>query len=385
MRICRRTWWRASAPTTLLAKRRRRRLARPRPKLSHSCWPIRWWSACPPHDGYSSCGYGLYIYVRHSNGYVTRYAHLSSTAFGIGMSGISVEAGQIIGTSGNTGWSTGPHLHLEVKNQDGGETDPFNPNLWKDGQWANPSRPIPEPANGGEPLNILVDDTTNNTGGFSKGGGGGFLNPCTGDCQGWSSATAGIGTHMYHTAADGVNAVSQWAEWDPPGIPDGGAIYEILIHVPDANATSWQAPYVVVHADGTAVGAVDQYGLNNQWVSIGAYRMNPGNYVWTHDASGEGYNQHCPGTYCRLGVDAVKFVRRGTVYLPDIRYANGGWTSSLMLRNNGGGYARTVVRFLRGDGSVVAIMREDGRLQRRRIGTVVSSGIAVGAASRHPI
>jgi hypothetical protein len=236
-----------------------------------------------------------------------------------------------------------------VRNPSDQPTDPFNPNLWKDGQWASPSRPIPEPVNGGE---ILVDDSTTSSGGFSKGGGGGFQNPCTGDCQGWTSAAIGINDHMYHTPADGASIISQWAKWSPPGIQTGGAIYEVFVHVPNDNATTWQAPYVISHANGTSAGVVDQYGLNNQWVSIGAYQMNPGHYVWTHDASGEVYNQHCSATYCKLGVDAVKFVRRGTIYLPDIRCNNDGWSSQLVLRNNGGGYARTVVRFLRSDGSI---------------------------------
>ncbi|MBK8799242.1 MAG: peptidoglycan DD-metalloendopeptidase family protein [Anaerolineales bacterium] len=309
---------------------------------------VQWYNDnCHQHNTNSSCGYGLHTIVRHDNGYRTIYAHLSTAAFSIGTTGIALNSGQVIGTSGHTGWSTGPHLHFEVRNSSNQPTDPFSPSLWKDGQWTSPSRPIPEPVNGGE---ILVDDSTTSSGGFSKGGGGGFQNPCTGDCQGWTSATIGINNHMYHTPADGINIISQWAEQRRSAYRLG-AIYEVFVHVPNDNATSWQAPYVISHANGTSAGVVDQYGLNNQWVSIGAYQMNPGHYIWTHDASGEVYNQHCSTTYCKLGVDAVKFVRRGTIYLPDIRYNNGGWSSKLVLRNNGGGYARTVVRFLKSDGS----------------------------------
>lgn len=316
---------------------------------------VRWYSNAPECHGPTNdptCGYGLHIYIQHDNGYVTRYAHLSSSVYAIGTSGTAVQSGQVIGASGNTGWSTGPHLHFEVKNEFGGAVDPYNPSLWKDGQWASPSRSMPEPVNGGE---IQVDDTTNNSGGFSKGSGGVFQNVCTGDCGGWSSATAGVGGHMYHTAADG-GTINQWAMWAPSGLDTGSAIYEVFVHVPNSNATSWQAPYVISHAEGVNAGVVDQLGLNNQWVSIGAYRMGPGHYVWTHDASGEAYNQHCVGTYCRLGVDAVKFVRRGTIYLPDIR-SDGGWSSQLFLRNDGGGYARTVVKFLRGDGSIACTVQ----------------------------
>jgi murein DD-endopeptidase MepM/ murein hydrolase activator NlpD len=58
-----------------------------------------------------SSGYGKLIIIEH-NGYRTYYAHLSSIFV---YKGQFVEAGQIIGLSGNTGTSTGPHLHFEIR------------------------------------------------------------------------------------------------------------------------------------------------------------------------------------------------------------------------------------------------------------------------------
>ena len=58
-------------------------------------------------------GYGKYISIRHSAVYQTNYAHLQDYAKGI-RRGAKVQQGQIIGYSGNTGSSTGPHLHYEV-------------------------------------------------------------------------------------------------------------------------------------------------------------------------------------------------------------------------------------------------------------------------------
>ncbi|MDX2265258.1 MAG: M23 family metallopeptidase [Hyphomicrobiales bacterium] len=58
-------------------------------------------------------GYGNYIRIRHSNGYKTAYAHQSRFAPGIAR-GVKVRQGQIIGYVGNTGLSSGPHLHYEV-------------------------------------------------------------------------------------------------------------------------------------------------------------------------------------------------------------------------------------------------------------------------------
>ena len=57
--------------------------------------------------------YGNYIRIRHANGYQTAYAHMSRLAPGAAP-GVRVRQNQIIGYSGNTGFSTGPHLHYEV-------------------------------------------------------------------------------------------------------------------------------------------------------------------------------------------------------------------------------------------------------------------------------
>jgi murein DD-endopeptidase MepM/ murein hydrolase activator NlpD len=64
--------------------------------------------------------YGNLVTVRHGNGVETRYAHLSATTV---KAGDHVDAGQQIGNVGTTGYSTGPHLHFEVR-KDGQAIDP---------------------------------------------------------------------------------------------------------------------------------------------------------------------------------------------------------------------------------------------------------------------
>lgn len=71
-------------------------------------------------SGYDGGGYGNFLVVRHYNGLETLYGHLSRKGY---ESGMFVKAGDEIGKGGNTGRSTGSHLHFETRY----EGNPFNP------------------------------------------------------------------------------------------------------------------------------------------------------------------------------------------------------------------------------------------------------------------
>ncbi len=71
--------------------------------------------------GWTDIGYGYLIAIDHANGYQTYYAHLSNIFV---VEGDAVYAGQVIGAMGNTGNSTGPHLHYEIR-YDGYPTNPL--------------------------------------------------------------------------------------------------------------------------------------------------------------------------------------------------------------------------------------------------------------------
>lgn len=75
--------------------------------------------------GYDEDGYGYFIVIRHGNSIKTLYGHLSQILV---KEGQKVNRGQIIGKVGDTGMTTGPHLHFEVI---------------KNGKRINPKRYIP--------------------------------------------------------------------------------------------------------------------------------------------------------------------------------------------------------------------------------------------------
>ena len=67
-------------------------------------------------------GYGYVVYIQHEGGRETRYGHLSRVLVSVGE---RVEQGEKIALSGNTGRSTGPHLHFELR-INGASVNPFD-------------------------------------------------------------------------------------------------------------------------------------------------------------------------------------------------------------------------------------------------------------------
>ncbi|MFE3328322.1 M23 family metallopeptidase [Streptomyces sp. NPDC059176] len=65
-----------------------------------------------PYGGGDGSAYGNAIVIKHANGRYSQYAHLSKIKVSIGQ---SVKTGQTIALSGNTGNSSGPHLHFEIR------------------------------------------------------------------------------------------------------------------------------------------------------------------------------------------------------------------------------------------------------------------------------
>jgi LysM repeat protein len=66
-------------------------------------------------------GYGILVELDHGNGFRTRYGHFSQLVVGAGQ---AVHQGDLLGYCGSTGWSTGPHLHFEIR-KNGVPQDPM--------------------------------------------------------------------------------------------------------------------------------------------------------------------------------------------------------------------------------------------------------------------
>lgn len=193
-----------------------------------------------------NCLFGLYVRINHSvagETNYTYYAHLSVARTTMG----TVRKGEWIGTSGNSGNSTGPHLHFEVRHgcatagrpPAGCAVNPDNAggsgvSLWNDGEWAgaNPANSVPEwrfptlSTYGGE---TIIDDNPNNTAGFTKGRN--ISIACPPDtCPFWFRVTTAGYSGDYYWTNDNDGVVDYWAEWRP-SLPTFGN-YEVSAWIP---------------------------------------------------------------------------------------------------------------------------------------------------------
>ena len=86
-------------------------------------------------------GYGNAVLIKHGNGYLTHYGHMSVITVKAGQ---TVTAGAKIGEEGSTGHSTGPHLHFEV--HQGTYKNPIEPTAWMHARGVDIVGCVPLPA-----------------------------------------------------------------------------------------------------------------------------------------------------------------------------------------------------------------------------------------------
>ncbi len=100
-------------------------------------------------NGEGGGGYGNYVIIQHSDGNFTLYAHLHANTISV-FAGDAVRQGQSIGKIGNSGRSTGTHLHFEVRvgqNSSSGRQDPLD--------FVDPENPRPTNTASSELVNML--------------------------------------------------------------------------------------------------------------------------------------------------------------------------------------------------------------------------------------
>lgn len=103
---------------------------------------------CSTGDCYGGSGFGNYVKVQHADGKVAYYAHMRQWTVAVS-AGQWVSCGTFLGQVGSSGYSTGPHIHFEVRNSGNTAEDPFDgacsapPSYWVDqGSYGS----VPSPA-----------------------------------------------------------------------------------------------------------------------------------------------------------------------------------------------------------------------------------------------
>jgi hypothetical protein len=269
---------------------------------------------------------GIYVRLHHSNGYNTYYGHMSSVAVQPCPSPgcASVLHGEMLGISGTTGNSSGPHLHLTVRNPAGRSVDPFGwkgsgTDPWQYNQpeslWvafpsfsyygakiypSGPALAYPPSA----PTGILVDDGSAN---FAE-----FPEQCWNDIA--VSGTQG-GVMRYLRAR--LTSLSCTAHWNlPAGSNDG--IYSVYVRIPPVRATTEGAVYAIRHAGELDTVVVNQsvfpniYYVDDGWLYIGKYNFS-GNGDEYIELTNRTQDEAATVSDLFVGVDAVRFVFQGNV------------------------------------------------------------------------
>jgi MYXO-CTERM domain-containing protein len=273
---------------------------------------------CTTGDCPGGNGYGNHVYVEHADGKVTRYAHFKIWTVAVAVNDV-VACGDKLGEVGSSGYSTGPHIHFEVRNTSNTAVDPFHGNcssgasLWvnqgpyngvpdptcetsvcgdgfcaadEDHQSCPQDCPICEPV---PPMGRIVDETEVC---FETGG----------DPQWWNTENAGWSNSLTwtHTVDTSVDNYGVWnLTFDEAGQ------YRLEAYTAAPWAQSQQAVYQIRHSGTVDPVTVDQSAVDG-WNLIGTFEFAQGGDQWIRleDLTGEPYS-----TLTQIVFDAIQITR----------------------------------------------------------------------------
>ena len=283
-----------------------------------------WWD---PQN--HSTSYGIYVKLHHSNGYLTLYGHMSAIAVQACASpGCAfIPQGEMLGISGTTGNSTGPHLHFGLIAPNGKSVDPYGwggsgtdpwpynqpQSLWVQypsmvyyGIKVFPSGSVQLPYPTATPTGILVDDST---AGFVK-----TPDQCWNDINVASGQAQNNNMSYVKARLSAPNCVGQWI------FPKGSApgMYAVYIRIPAVHATTEGAVYSIQHGGRTDSVVINQLVFPNSfyvqdgWVYAGKYNFDgvSNEYV---QLTNQTQDESATVSTLQVGADAVRFVLLGPV------------------------------------------------------------------------
>ena len=269
---------------------------------------------------------GIYVRLHHANGYNTYYGHMSAVAVQACSSpGCTfLQHGEMLGISGTTGNSSGPHLHLLVRDPSnrsvdpygwkGSGTDPWQYNQ-KESLWvaypslvyygakiypsgqelAYPTRPS---------TGIIVDDASLP---FDETPDGCWAQIDTGSAQ---------NGRMSYVKARTSSATCS-AQWKfPTGVDDG--LYAVYVRIPAVHATTEGAVYTIRHAGKSDKVVINQvvfpniYYVADGWVYVGKYSFTGGGGEYV-EISNQTQDETTTVSSLEVGADAIRFVFQGEV------------------------------------------------------------------------
>jgi hypothetical protein len=267
---------------------------------------------------------GIFVRLRHSNGYNSWYGHMSSIAVQscstVGC--VSLPRGEVIGISGSTGNSSGPHLHFRVTNPQNRAIDPYGwigptgQDPWEYNQpeslWAQfpdisgyprnvypGGAPLTEPP--APPTGYLVDDLDPRFDEIPAG--------CW-TVYNTSTANSQNGRMLaVRPVTSGIDTCR--ARWKLP-LGSGAGMYALYVRIPAVHATSQGALYYILHDGKTDMVVVNQavfpnFNVPTGWVYLGKYYFNGADVEIiqlgnrTQDMAGDAAG-------LELAADAVRFV-----------------------------------------------------------------------------